>query len=369
MKHYISIILISLLMTATIVHAQPLSVTSTVNQTTVAVNQQLALTVEFSGQAAQKVGQPELPDMGGYLTFLSSGGTSQNISFVNGKMSVSKSFTYYYLAAKEGSFTIPAIKVTHDGKTYSSEPININITKGSSQSQHPQQAAPSPQTEEGASSEDLFVRTFVNKKQVYQGEPILLTYRIYSAVNVSGYSISKLPETTGFWVEDIESPQQPEVKQEVLNGKRYVTADIKKLALYPTSSGTKTIGPMVVQCEVRVQQRRSSRDVFDSFFDDAFFGRTVRQSVAAPKVEVTVLPFPAQNKPASFAGAVGQYDLNATVDKTDVKTDKAVTLTVTLSGTGNIRLLPKPEVTIPADFEQYDQIGRASCRERVCHRL
>ena len=136
-----------LLLMAVAVTAQPLTVTSTVNQTTLAVNQQLALTVEFSGQAAQKVGDPELPDMGGYLSFLSSGGTSQNISFVNGKMSVSKSFTYYYLAAKEGSFTIPAIKVTHDGKTYSSKPISITITKGSAQSQQPQQAVPSTQEE------------------------------------------------------------------------------------------------------------------------------------------------------------------------------------------------------------------------------
>ncbi len=355
MKRFLHTIFISLILAAALANAQPLSVTSTVNQTSVAVNQQLALTVELSGQGAQKVGQPDLPDMGGYLSFLSSGGTSQNISFVNGKMSVSKSFTFYYLAAKEGNFTIPAIQVTYDGKTYSSQPIDITITQGSAQPQQPtQQAAPSTNSENGASKEDLFVRTFVNKKRVHQGEPILVTYRIYSAVNVSGYSISKLPETTGFWVEDLESPQQPQVKKEVLNGKQYVTADIKKLAVYPTSSGNKTIGSMVVQCEVRVQERRSRRDVFDSFFDDAFFGRTVRQSVAAPAVEVTVLPFPEENKPDSFNGAVGQYDLKATVDKTDVNTDEAVTLTVTISGTGNIRLLPKPEVTIPADFEQYD---------------
>ncbi len=335
--------------------AQDLTVTSTINQTNVVVNQQLVFKIELSGEDAKKIDQPELPDMQDYLTFLGSGGTSQNISFVNGTMSVSKSFSYYYLATKEGSFTIPAITVEYKGKTYSSEPIQMTIQKAAAQS-----ATPSPQTQQQAETQgdvtnpdDLYVRAIVDKKSVYQGEPILVTYRIYAAVSVTGYTITKLSDTAGFWTEDIETPQQPQVKNEVINGKNYVTADIKKVALFPTSAGNKTIGPLEMQCEVRVRNNRRRQDLFDSFFDDAFFGRTVRKAITTPAVDVEVLPLPGSGKPADFSGAVGQYKLNATVDKTDVDTDEAISLKVTLSGTGNIRMLTAPEVKIPADFEQY----------------
>jgi hypothetical protein len=336
--------------------AQELTVTTTINQTTVGVNQQLVFKIELSGEDAKKVDQPELPDMQGYLTFLGSGGTSQNISFVNGNMSVSKAFSYYYLAAKEGSFSIPAVTVEYKGKTYSSKPIQMNIIKSTAQAQTQTRQQQQRATTQGSvgNPDDLYVRAIVNKKSVYQGEPVIVTYRLYAAVSVTGYTITKLSDTAGFWTEDIETPQRPEVKNEVINGKNYVTADIKKVALFPTSAGKKVIGPMPVQCEVKVRNNRSSRDLFDSFFDDAFFGRSVRKAIESPAIEIDVLPLPSSNKPANFSGAVGQYKLHATVDKTDVDTDEAISLKVTLSGTGNIRMLPAPEVKIPADFEQYD---------------
>ncbi|MBN1479748.1 protein BatD [candidate division KSB1 bacterium] len=332
--------------------AQPLTVTTSVNQNQIGLNQQLVFTIELSGEAAQKVAQPELPDMQGYLDFLGSGGTSQNISFVNGRMSVAKTFTYYYLAVKEGEFIVPPVTVIYDNTEYASKPITVTISQSAAAGQS--QSPASSQPPSSNSTDDLYIRTIVNKRSVYQNEPIIVTYRIYAAVSVTGYSITKLPETTGFWTEDIETPQQPQVKNEMIDGKRYLTADIKKIALFPTSAGEKTIGPMALQCEVRVQTSRRSRDLFDSFFDDAFFGGTTRRSIASPAVEIDVKPLPAANKPADFSGAVGQYKLNATVDKTDVNTDEALSLKVNISGTGNIRLLPKPRLEIPSDFEQYD---------------
>ncbi|MBN1466016.1 protein BatD [candidate division KSB1 bacterium] len=337
-----------------LIGAQPLAVTTTVNQTQIVIDQQVVFTIELTGEAAQKVGQPELPDMQGYLAFLGSGGTAQNISFVNGKMSVSKSFSFYYLAAKEGTLTIPAVTVVYENEEYSSQPITLTITKGGTAGR-PQGAAPLTADDRSSTdSDDLFIRTIVSKRRVYQNEPVIVTYRIYAAVRVTGYTITKLPEMTGFWTEDIETPQQPQVKNEVINGVNYVTADIKKVAIFPTSAGEKTIGPMSLQCEVKVQNTQRSRDLFDSFFDDAFFGRTIRKSIESPAVEIDVMSLPSADKPADFAGAVGQYKLNAAIDKTDVETNEAVTLKVTLSGTGNIRLLPRPTVIIPPDFERYD---------------
>ena len=330
--------------------AQPLAVATSVNQSIIAVNQQLVFTIELTGAGAQKIGQPELPDMGGSLTFLGSGGSSQNISVVNGKMSVSKSYTFYYLAAKPGTMTIPPVRVTYKNRSAQSQPLSLTITASATPPQASQGKQKSAQATAG---NKLYLRTIVSKKSVYPNEAIIVTYRIYAAVTVSGYSIAKLPETTGFWVEDVEMPQRPQTREQVINGQRYVTADIKKMTVFPTSPGKRRIGPLSLQCEVKQQSRRRSRDPFDSFFDDAFFGRTVRQTIASPIVEIDVKPFPKENEPASFSGAVGQFKLNASIDKTDVNTDEAVTLKVTLSGVGNIQLLPKPKVQIPPDFEQY----------------
>ncbi|RPI02667.1 MAG: protein BatD [Calditrichaeota bacterium] len=343
-------ILMHLICCSTFAAAQSLSVRATVNQTQIAVNQQLAFNIELVGEGAQKVNPPELPDMGGYLTFLGSGGTSQNISFVNGKMSVSKSFSYYYLAVKAGSFTIPAVDVIYDGKTYSSQPITLNITATSSP---PATVAPSSNQSGIGDGDDLFLRAIVSKKRVYQNEPVFITFRIYAAVSVTGYAISAAPSTTGFWVEEIESPQQPAAREEVINGKKYVTADIKKIAIFPTSPGQKTLGPMTLQCEVKVQTRRS-RDIFDSFFDDAFFGRTTSRVISSPTVAIDVLSLPSEGRPAEFDGAVGQYKITAELDRTEAKTDDAVTLKLKIAGSGNIRMITKPKVAIPTDFQTYD---------------
>jgi hypothetical protein len=334
---------------AGVAFSQALTVSTSVNQTQVPLNQQVVFTIELTGEGANKIGQPEQPDMGGFLTFLGSGGTSQNVSFVNGRMSVSKSFSFYYLASKVGSFTIPPVKVVYDNQSFESQPINMTIM------QTGQAPVVTGNTQAAAASgggDDLFIRAIVSRRRVFQNEPVFVTFRIYAAVSVSGYSIAAMPATEGFWTEDIESPQQPQVHEETINGKRYVTADIKKIAIFPTSPGAKSLGPMSVQCEVKAQARRS-RDVFDSFFDDAFFGRTTTRVISSPAVDIEVAPLPDEGRPAEFNGAVGQFQLKASVDRTDATTDDAVTLKIVISGTGNIRMLSEPAVVIPQDFQRY----------------
>ncbi|MBN2000814.1 protein BatD [candidate division KSB1 bacterium] len=333
--------------------AEPLTVTASVSHNVIAVNQQLTLTVEYSGEGAWEVENPELPDMGGYLAFLGSGGTSQNMQFINGKMSRSKSISFLYMATKEGKFTIPVISVTYKNKKATTQPIEITITKA---------AAVPPQSSSSGSQaganvdlgDDLFIRAIPNKRTVYPNEPVIITYRIYLQVNVASYNLTKLSETDGFWVEEFEMPAQPQIREEIYNGKKYTVADLKKIAVFPTSAGEKTIGAMGISCDVRVQQQRRQRSIMDSFFDDPFFGRTVRKTIYSQPVKINVIPLPAENKPHDFSGAVGQFNLQASVDKNQVKTNEAITFNVRLSGTGNINTLPMPEVFIPNDFERYD---------------
>ena len=164
-------------------------------------------------------------------------------------------------------------------------------------------------------------------------QAIVLSYKIYTRVNVSSFSISKQPGTAGFWVEEEPQQKQPTTSAEVIGGKRYTVATIRKMILFPTSSGPKTIGPLVLECEVKV--RRRSRDPFRGFFSDSLFGEVRRKLVASQELKIDVLPLPDKGKPVNFKGAVGTFSVKSWIDKSDVKAHDAVTLKVQVSGAGN----------------------------------
>jgi len=358
-RGFLSIFIAIALLVSQGAFSQQLAIKTYVDRTTLTVNDQLVLTIELSGSDANKVQAPEPPDVSNFLSFLGSGGSSQSIQIINNKMSVKKSYTYYYMANKAGTFQIPAIQIQYKGHTFSSKPITITVTP----SQSSAQTQPNAQTTPGksktvnipkGSNRDLFVRAIVNKRRVYQNEPVIVTYRIYTRLNVQNYGISKLPETAGFWVEDLSGSRQPAIREEVINGLRYTVADIRKMALFPTSPGKKKIGTLGLDCQVRVRRQKRYRDPLDAFFDDPFFARTEQKTIFSQPISIEVLPLPAENRPANFTGAVGHFSLKASLDKTEVKTNEAITLKVTVSGTGNIKILPEPQVSIPDDFEKYE---------------
>jgi len=333
---------------------EPLSIRAVVDRTTVAVNQQLMLTIELSGEGANKVDYPAPPDLGDYLKLAGSGGNSQNIQFINGRMSVTKSQVYFYIAAMEGTCTIPSIKISYKNNEAASEPVTITVINSGAPAT-PATPAPTPGSEVDT-GEDLFIKAIPAKRTVYQNEPVVVSFRIYKSakVNLTNYGINKLPESVGFWAEEIEIGNQPPVWEETINGKKFVLADIKKTILFPASPGKKTIGSLGIDCNIRVSTQKRSNDIFDSFFDDPFFSRTVRKSIFSQPLEINVLPLPLEGKPANFSGCVGRFDMDAAMDKSHVKTNEAVTLRIKIAGTGNIKIIPKPDLVIPADFQQYD---------------
>ena len=331
------------------------SITASVDQTVLNLSQEFTLTIEYSGSGANSASEPELPDLNPYASYIGSAGSSSNFQFVNGRMSVTKSFSFRYLTAKEGEFEIPPIQVKHKGETYETDPVTIQIVK-SAYSPQPQQKTSTPKQQAGADENiegNLFLRAIVDKTKAYPNEPIHVTYRIYTRVEVTNYGITKLPNTAGFWTEEFPMPQRPVQRKEIINGKEFVVADIKRITLFATGSGTKTIDPLGIECEVRQSRQRNSRSLFDRMFDDPFFGRMVRKSIYSQPITIEVAQFPEEGKQADFSGAVGSYTLKASVDKKDVETNEAITLTVSISGTGNIKMLPAPNVDIPTDLEQY----------------
>ena len=297
--------------------------------------------------------------------------TSSSIQMVNGSISrtTRNSYTFALQASQEGTFRIGSASLTVNGDKVSSEPFEIKVLPddgshaysgggGTSSNQgQSQQNTNDPQV----SGKDLFFRCIPSKKSVYVGEQIVLTYKLYTKVPVSSVSLSKMPSYAGFWTKDI-SDNSGTLKQssEYVNGIEYTTAEIQKMIIVPQRSGKFTIDPMTMECVAQIRtQRNNSRsmDPFEAFFNDPFFNRNVmnvQKELSSQSFSIEAKNLPENTKPASFAGAVGNYKFTSSIDKTELSTNEAVTVTLTVAGSGNIELLQMPEPVFPPDFEVYD---------------
>jgi hypothetical protein len=348
--NFILTIFFILIVSAT-VSADNLEIKAYTNKTVVGLNQQFDLQVEISGEDYQKAGSPQLPDMDNFFHFLGSS-TSQNIQYINGKMSASKTITFHYLASVIGTFTIEAITVKAGNKEYQTTPIEITVVKASQQSAtQGKRQQTSPSQTSGSLDDELFLLAIPDKKTVYKNEAVTLTYKIFTRVDVSSFGLEKSPSYKGFLKEEFDIGRHPQTTNEVYKNKQYTVAEIQKISLYPLSTESKKIDPLIINCQVRM--RRKSRDIFDDFFSDPF-GRNINKIISSNPVTLMVLPLPEQGKPQGFTGVVGDFTLNSKVDKTNLTTDEAVTFTVKISGEGHIGSLSEPELNFPDNFETYD---------------
>lgn len=330
--------------------SQNVTFTAGVDKNPVASDEQFTLefTVTTSGASARSF---HAPDLSRFLT-LSGPNQSTSMQIINGSVSSSQSFSYVLQAREAGKFQIGSATIDVGGSQFKSNVIDVTVTKGSGQKK--QQA----QTQQGDAvdmGDNLFLRAIVDRSRVYQGEQITVIYKIYTRARIVNYSISKLPTMTGFWGEEMQLPQQVNLTDEVINGKKYQVGILKKMALFPTQNGTLEINPMELTCQVQVQTKRRSNDIFDQFFNDPFFGaQTANVPLKSPPVKVTVLPLPQTNVPESFQGAVGKFSLTASLNKRKAKTNEPISLKATITGTGNVKILEAPKLKLPSDFEQYD---------------
>jgi hypothetical protein len=337
--------------------AQNEAFTVTVDQSTVSMGDQIEITFTLNGSGGGKNFRP--PSFADFQV-LSGPNQSTNMQFVNGAVSSSVSYSYVLQPRAEGKFTIGSATIDGGGGTLSSKPVTITVAKGAAPKTNRQQQGTAGGEDANLQkqiSENLFVRVLVDKSRVVQGEQITATYKLYNRTRLTNLGIGKAPAFTGFWSEDLEDIKQVQFTQEMVDGKRFDVAILKKVALFPQRSGTLEIDPMEVSCVVQVQSKRKSNDVFDQFFNDPFFGggfSNVNHKVRSEPVKVTVVPLPSSGVPKGFGGAVGSFTMEAWLDKTQTKTNEPVTLKVKISGSGNLKLLEAPAVNIPPDLEKYD---------------
>ncbi|MCW0482242.1 BatD family protein [Gaoshiqia sediminis] len=298
----------------------------------------------------------QLPELSGFDILMGpSTSQSSSIQIINGKTTQSVSFSYIFIlrAKQEGKFTIRPASIKVDGKIYESNELEIQVVKGqagqqSAASQQQQQEPAAVATE--LSKDDLFVRVELDKRDVFRGEQVIATVKIYVSPNVpiTNFEDVKLPSYAGFWTQEIEIPSQISFTREVFNNKIYQVGVLKKTILFPQQTGKIKIDPFEITCSVR-QQIKRQRSFFDDFFDNY---RTVSAKVVSEPVTVSVKELPSQ--PDGFYGGVGNLDFSASFDRTTARANEALTLRMTVSGTGNLRLIEAPKVDFPADFEVYD---------------
>jgi len=356
-------LLLSFLLATTNLFAQDF--TASVNRNRVGVGEQFQITFSVN----TNINTFKAPNFNDFQIY-SGPNQSTNMSFVNGAMSQSISYSYIVAAKHEGKITIGAATATAGGKTLQTKPITIEVVKGNTQAQQNQQNRQQNNRQQqgggnnNVSTEDmgdkLFIRAVTSKSKVYEGEQLTVIYKVYTRVNIMDNGVTKVPVYNGFYNEDIgDGKRQAELHNENIDGVNYQVAEIKKTLLIPQRSGTLEIDPLEMDIVTRVKSNKRSNDPFDAFFNGGFFGggvQDVKVHVKSKTVKVEVMPLPSAGKPADFNGAVGDFSIQTKLkpDNQKMKTNDAGNLTYTIAGRGNLKLLDAFKINWPADIEGYD---------------
>lgn len=287
--------------------------------------------------------------------------TSSQSSYqmINGHTSSSSSvtITYTLYAAKNGSFTIGASHALAGGKRLSSRPVKIQVSghaqrTNGAPNMHGQDSYDQPRMRSAGSAisgSDLFIKVSASKKRVHEQEPILLTYKVYTQVELTQLE-GKMPDLKGFHTQEVPLPQQKTFHTEIVNGRPYKCVTWSQYVMYPQMTGSLQI-PSITFKGIVVQQNRNV-DPMEAFFNGGSGYVEVKKDIKAPGITLQVDPLP--QRPANFSGGVGKFNISASLDKKEVKAGEPITLRVVVGGIGNLKLLKQPVVNFPKDFDKYD---------------
>ena len=282
--------------------------------------------------------------------------SSSSVQIINGSVTKTNTHTYsfYLRAIKEGTYTIPAATITVNKQKVKSTTTEVVVKKDSGST------GSGTVSGTGGNTKDVFLEAIPNKKTAYIGEQITLTYKIYYTIPISNLSISKAPSYSGFWTKDVtENNGVLQQSSIVKDGVEYHVATAQEIVLIPQKAGTLTIDPLSISCIAQIRTERQQQrgyDPFENFFGDIMGSSytNVKKELISQPIDIEVKAMPMKDKPNSFKGAVGQFTFTSKIDKTEMKSNDAFTITYTVSGKGNIDLLELPKPNFPPDFEVYD---------------
>src|SRR6056300_228522 len=270
-------------------------------------------------------------------------GPSQSISssWINGKRSFSKSYTYVLRPKKQGLLTIRPAFITIEGERYATKEKKVEITAAVANPN-------APKTAQDVANESLYLVASISKPNPYENEAVLVTYTLYFSpqVYINNFVPVDNPSYNNFWSQDIPINEY-ETRKTTYRNEVFNAVDLKQLVLYPQKSGELPIEPFSLELYVQIPTRR--RD----FFGDPIL-RSATKVVSAGSSVINVKALPAEGRPENFSGAVGSFAFNTTADKTRLDANESLQIRVEVSGSGNLKLLRLPELNLPSSLELYE---------------
>jgi len=263
----------------------------------------------------------------------------------NGGTTFARDLTYALYARKAGRLTIPAARIELQGQVLQTKPITIEVTVG--------QRSPNQRREGNAVEDNLFIRVTTDHERVYVGQQLTVTYDLCYRYQLRDVGFSEIPSFAGFWVKDLYVAQSLDPKREDIGQLAFNVSTLRQNALFPTRSGAHRIDPLVMSCSIPKSGRRRG-SLFDSIFDDPFFGRSQTHLVRSEAIEVEALPLPKSGQPDDFSGAVGRFAISVEAQPRSVPVGDPVTVRVRVEGEGNFQAVGVPVLADIDGFKVYD---------------
>lgn len=320
--------------------AQDFNLEATVSENRIFVGEQFNLNIEVSGSSMQDVSLPTLPQLSGVRVLSSSPSRSTSISIINGRTTTSTTYRFSLIARETGVYTIPPVSIQIDGETRTTNPIQIEIIEKGNLSTDGSQQLP-----------DIFLEIELDDDNPVTGQQIVASVVLYfkQGIEITSFQPTAGWRTDGFWKEELENIRQPEPESVILDGVRYRTATLLRYALFPSRSGTLTLSEYPMSVGVRTRPERN--DPFGSFFGGGVNQRRV--SLESEPIDMDVKPLPEADSNAVSINAVGDLNIERSLNRSDVVTGETVELTTTIRGTGNVPLVRRPIYDLPDGLDLY----------------
>ena len=343
-------VILFFILISTVIGAWADGVSFTANAPEVVVSgDQFRLSFTISSKKVRDFRAPNIKD----FEVLMGPSRSTQYQNINGVETNSITFTYILMAGKEGTYKIPGATIVADGNNYTSNSVEVKVLppdqSSGSASGSSTQSSRNQANSGKITDKELFMMATASKTKVYEQEAILLTYKVYTQVNLTALD-GDIPDLKGFHTQEVELPNQKTYTLEHYNGRNYNTLVWRQLVLFPQQTGKIEIPS--VTFEGTVSQRIASADPFDAFFNGGNV-INIQKNLVTPKLVIDVKELPA-GKPSNFSGGVGEFTISSSINTQELKTNDAVTIKLVISGTGNMKLINTPEVNFPQDFEIYD---------------
>lgn len=331
----LKLLILTLFISVANIFAQDVEFHAVVSKKTVGKFEKFKIDFKINRNAGDII-TPDFSD----FAFLGGPSTSVNRSWINGKSSSSKTYSYFLMPKGVGTFTIAPAKIRYEGITYRTKPIKIKVVEGKPKSDDPND--PSSYAEK-----NIKLKMELSASKPYVNQQIVATYTLYFKARISQPQILENPTFNGFWSQDFDKKGDYKVEETYLDDELYKKILLKKVVLIPQKSGKLIIEPFTLEVPVEISTGQI----------DLWGQRITRQfgyTITTGKRTINVKALPVEGKPDSFTGAVGKFSFDVTASKTTVEANESITVKATVKGNGNLKLFNIPELTVPDELEVYD---------------